>query len=86
MPNVFLKAAAAERWHPHAVLLFDALNANTFPFVADFSSTPSAFSTPSSSSSANAGDARPSVIGWTDTRHRGDGRDGDTSGSSSRYS
>ena len=22
MPNVFLKAATAERWHPHAVLLF----------------------------------------------------------------
>ena len=64
---------------------FLALSANTVPFVADFSSTPSAFSTPSSASSANAGEARPSVIGWTDTRHRGDGRDGDTSGSSSRY-
>ena len=22
MPNVFLKAAAAEHWHPHVVLLF----------------------------------------------------------------
>ena len=58
---------------------------NMFWFVIpDFSSTPSAFSTPSSASSANAGDGRPSVIGWTDTRPRGDGRDGDTSGSSSR--
>ncbi|WAR12085.1 RTTN-like protein, partial [Mya arenaria] len=51
----------------------------------DFSTTPTPFSTPSSSSSANqngGGDGRPSVIGWTDSRPRGDGRDGDTSGSS----
>lgn len=51
-------------------------------FFTDFSTTPSPFSTPSSSSTANNADGRPSVIGWTDMRHRGDGRDGDTSASS----
>ena len=61
-----------------------SLSGGLIYLIPDFSSTPSAFSTPSSASSANAGDGRPSVIGWTDTRPRGDGRDGDTSGSSSR--
>ncbi|XP_052274853.1 rotatin-like isoform X2 [Dreissena polymorpha] len=57
---------------------------NLYTVKQDFSTTPSPFSTPSSSSSANqnAGDGRPSVIGWTDPRPRGDGRDGDTSASS----
>ncbi|WAR12019.1 RTTN-like protein, partial [Mya arenaria] len=58
---------------------------NFYTAKQDFSTTPTPFSTPSSSSSANqngGGDGRPSVIGWTDSRPRGDGRDGDTSGSS----
>ncbi|WAR12091.1 RTTN-like protein, partial [Mya arenaria] len=58
---------------------------NFYTAKQDFSTTPTPFSTPSSSSSANqngGGDGRPSVIGWTDSRPRGDGRDGDTTGSS----
>ncbi|WAR12035.1 RTTN-like protein, partial [Mya arenaria] len=58
---------------------------NFYTAKQDFSTTPTPFSTPSSSSSANqngGGDGRPSVIGWTDSRPRGDGGDGDTSGSS----
>ncbi|XP_060587035.1 rotatin-like, partial [Ruditapes philippinarum] len=56
---------------------------NLYTSKQDFSSTPTPFSTPSSSTSAhNNADGRPSVIGWTDMRHRGDGRDGDTSASS----
>ncbi|KAK3610373.1 hypothetical protein CHS0354_008649 [Potamilus streckersoni] len=52
----------------------------------DFSATPSPFSTPTSSTSDPVVDGRPSVVGWNDTRPRGDGRDGDTSASSSRSS
>ncbi|KAJ8303020.1 hypothetical protein KUTeg_019416 [Tegillarca granosa] len=48
---------------------------------SQFSSSPSAESNQSAHS-----DARQSLIGWTDTRHRGDGRDGDSSTSSSRTS
>ncbi|KAL5022093.1 hypothetical protein ScPMuIL_001248 [Solemya velum] len=54
----------------------------------DFTSgTSSPYSTDSTpvSASVHSSDTRPSVIGWGDTpRRRGDGRDGDTSGSSSR--
>lgn len=54
---------------------------NLYTAKQNFSSTPSPFSTPSSMSSGNQ-DSHPSVIGWAHTRRRGDGRDGDTSGSS----
>ncbi|KAL3860206.1 hypothetical protein ACJMK2_010362 [Sinanodonta woodiana] len=52
----------------------------------DFSATSSPFSTPTSSTSDPVVDGRPLVVGWNDTRPRGDGRDGDTSASSSRSS
>ncbi|KAL4234763.1 hypothetical protein ACF0H5_006405 [Mactra antiquata] len=56
---------------------------NLYTAKQDFTTTPSPFSTPSSSTSNNNNnDGRPSLIGWTDTRPRGDGRDGDTSASS----
>ncbi|XP_076470158.1 rotatin-like isoform X2 [Babylonia areolata] len=49
------------------------------------SSTPTTFSLTGSSSSqsVHSSDTRPSLIGWSDRRHRGDGRDGDSSDSAS---
>ncbi|XP_050395156.2 rotatin [Patella vulgata] len=49
----------------------------------DFSSaSPTSYSIgEGSNQSGNSTDSRPSVLGWNDTRHRGDGRDGDTSSS-----
>ncbi|XP_046578265.1 LOW QUALITY PROTEIN: rotatin-like [Haliotis rubra] len=53
-------------------------------FSSSSSSSFSHVANSSSNQSGNSSDTRPSVIGWTAARHRGDGRDGDSSTSSNR--